>query len=118
MNPAAGRADALRQALLECGLAVLVDQLDAPLAALVLLTDRAEARANRSQIRIRQQLLLIEHLGVRDRGADVIANQALIERVVFARRVLQYTVVQGSPFIPQSCHVSPRAASRSAARRA
>ncbi len=115
VDASARRADPLRKALLESRLTVLVHQLDAPLAALVLLADRREPIADRGQVRIRQKFLGIEHLGVRDRRSHVIADQSLVERVVFASRVLKYAVIEGRTLVPQASHISwwtPRSAAR------
>ena len=64
---AAGGADARGQAPLERGLAILVLELDVPGAARVLGAERRRAPlADRRQVRSRQQLLRVQHLGVRD----------------------------------------------------
>ena len=56
MHAAAGRADARGEALLERGLAVLVGELDLPLARGVFGGQRAQALANGGQVRIAEQL--------------------------------------------------------------
>ena len=108
MHASAGRADARREALLERGLAVLVGELDLPLA-------RARARRASavspsrmaSQIRVRRAAsAALQHLGVRDRGAHVVVHEALVERVVLAGRVREHTLVERRALVPEPAHVA------------
>ncbi len=105
MHAPAGCADARRETLFESCLAVLVRQLDVPFAALVLGRDCREPRANRIQIRLREQFLCVEHLRMRYRCPHVVTDQALIQRVVLAGRVLKHTVVQRRTLVPEASHV-------------
>ncbi len=116
VNAPTRRADPVREPLFEGGLTVLVYQLDPPLAAGVLLADRSESGADCGQVGIRQKLLSVEHLSVRNRTAHVITDQTLIECVILPSRVLKYSVIEGSTLVPETTHVS-RWAQRSAARR-
>ena len=90
MRPPAG-ADALGQPALERRLAILIGQLDPPHAALVLLGQRREAVAYQRKVCGRQQPLRVQHLGMRDRGAHVVAHQAFIERDSLHRRCTRST---------------------------
>jgi hypothetical protein len=73
MHAPAGRADTRRQPPLERRLAVFVGELDLPVAGGMFRADRVEPFANGLQVRIRQQLLRVEHFRVRDRCAHVVA---------------------------------------------
>ena len=84
MNAPAGRPDAFGQAALQCGLPILVAELYLPQAALVLLGQRREPIADQLQVRCRQQPLRVQHVGMCDRGAYVVAHQTLIEREVLS----------------------------------
>ncbi len=104
MHPAPGGADARRQTLFQRRLPVLVRELDTPLAALVLGGNVVQPFANGFDVRVRQELLSVEHFGVRHRGPRVVAHQPLIEAKVLTRRVLEYTVIERRTFVPQASH--------------
>src|SRR5688572_19026818 len=106
MHAPARRSDALREALLECRLAVLVGELDVPLAARVLLRQRGQTFPNGGEIRVGKQLLGVQHLGVRDGRARVVFHEAFVEREVLARRVREYAFVERRALVPESTHSS------------
>jgi len=62
MQPAAGRADALGQAILDRRLAILLIERDTPLALRMFLADGRERTADRKMIGLRQKPLLGEHV--------------------------------------------------------
>ena len=66
--------------------------------------DGRQRLANRLEIRRRQQILLTEHLRVRDRGADVVGDQAIVQRVIIARGVFQNPRVERSTLVPEPRH--------------
>jgi len=104
MHATAGGADSRGEPLLERGLTVFIGELDFPLAVRVLSADRRQSVANCVQIRVGQQFLGIEHLGVRDRSAHVVFDQAFIERVVVARGVREHPLVEIDAFVPEPAH--------------
>ena len=72
----------------------------------VLLAERREPIADQLQIPGRQQPLRVQHVGMRDRGAHVVAHQALIERMVFPGGVLQHPRIERRALVPQPCHAA------------
>src|SRR5215469_3700524 len=100
-------ADARRKPPLERGLPVLVRELDVPGAARMLGADLAEGSANGGEVGIRQQLLAVQHLGVRDRGAHVVRHEPLIECVVLAGGEAQHPLIEGRALVPQPRHDTP-----------
>src|ERR1700733_2133742 len=100
MDTGTGRADTLSQAPLERTLAVLLGELDVPEPALMLIGERAEPGADLLEVLAGEELLCLQHLGMGNRGAHVIAHQALIER-----RVAQYALIERCALVPKSAHV-------------
>ena len=98
------RADALRQAILDRRLAILLVERDAPSALRVLLADGGERAAYRLMVRRRQKPLLREHVGVRRRGRDVVGHQTIVEQVVLARGVGEHALVERNTLVPQARH--------------
>ena len=45
-----------------------------------------------------------QHLGMRDRAADVVGHEARIEQVVLSRRVSQHALGERQAFFPQPGH--------------
>jgi hypothetical protein len=85
---------------------VLVLQRDLPGSLGVLLLQLFEPGADRLQISRRQKPHLVEHLGVGDRGADVIGHEAGVEPVILARGVAQDAVVQRLALVPQAAQAA------------
>ena len=46
----------------------------------------------------------MQHLGVGDRGAHVVRDQAGVEEVVLAGRVAEHPLVERLPLVPEACH--------------
>src|SRR6267154_2278251 len=95
VNAGAGGTDALGQPPLECRLAVLIGELDAPLPARVLLRQSAEAGANRREVLVRQQALRLQHLRERvdigdDQRAGALVGEYLAEDPL--RRLVRHHV--------------------------
>src|SRR6188768_4112590 len=104
MHAATRGADARGESLLECSLAVFVSELDLPLARGMLGADGEESVADGLQVGVRQQLLGVEHFGMRDGGAHVVLDQALVERVVVTRGVREHPLVEIDAFVPEPAH--------------
>ena len=104
VQASAGGADALRQPILDGGLAILLFERDAPLAARMLLADGCERVANGAMIRRRQKALLRQHVGMRDRGLDVVAHQPVVEEMVLARRVGEHALIERGALVPEARH--------------
>jgi hypothetical protein len=102
----AGVADARDQQILERRLSILVLEPHVPFAARMLGCDLAQTALDRRKIFGAQQPLCMQHLGVRDRCAHVIGDQSVVERVIFAGRVTQHTLVETRALVPQPAHVS------------
>jgi hypothetical protein len=91
--------------------AVFLFQRHTPIAAVVRRADLTQAVANQLEILGRQQLAMMEHLGVSNGGAHVVGHEAVVERVIFARRVLEHTLIERLALVPQARQVSgPRSA--------
>jgi hypothetical protein len=45
-----------------------------------------------------------EHFSVRDRGTRVVLDETIIERVILAGRVSQYTLIERCAFVPETAH--------------
>ena len=104
MDALAGGAEARAQPPLESRLAVLLGELDVPLAARVACGERLERSADRGEILRRQQLLEVQHLGMGDRGAHIVGHQPLIERVILAGGVLEHALIERCALVPQARH--------------
>ena len=100
MHAPAGGANALGQAPFESRLTVFIRQLDVPGPTRMLVGQSGEPFTDFLEVGRREQLLRMKHFGVRDGGAHVVTNQALIESVVFAGGVTQYPVVERRSLIP------------------
>src|SRR5512146_1772337 len=111
---------ALCQSTLERRLPILVRELDAPESAAMLFRQRRQTVAYRLEVAFGQQLLLVQHLRMRNGRPGVVADQALIEGKVLAGGVLQHAIIQRRPFVPQTSHDGSRRVSSAspAARRA
>src|SRR3569833_1317792 len=104
MYTAAGSPDPLGQPLLERRLPILVFQADVPFAPSMLLAERSQPGSDDLQVSRGKQLLGMQHLNMGKGGGHVISNQPLIERIIFAGRVLQHTAVERRALIPQTTH--------------
>src|SRR5262245_62842025 len=60
--------------------------------------------ADRDQIIRGEQALGMQHLGMRDRGSDVVRHEPIVQRVILAGGVTQNALVERRPFVPQSAH--------------
>ena len=94
MQAAAGCAQARGEQILDGSLTIFLLEGNAPLAFCVLRADRCQCLAYRLKIRLRQQILFAEHFRVCDGGADVVGNQAIVQGVVIARRVIKHPRVE------------------------
>ena len=74
MDAPAERAEPLGQSALQRRLTILVGELHVPLATRVRGGQRQQRVAQLRQVRLTEQSLRCEHLGVRDRGAHVTAT--------------------------------------------
>ncbi len=108
MNARAGRANALGQASFECGLAILVAELDAPLPARVRRRQRLESRTDRRAVGRAKQALRLKHLCVGDGRAHVVGHQAFIECVVLAGGESQHPLIERCALVPQSAHAASK----------
>src|SRR5580692_4824576 len=45
-----------------------------------------------------------QHVGMRDRGLDVVAHQALVEEMILPGGVCKHPLIEPRPFIPQPAH--------------
>jgi hypothetical protein len=108
VDPGAGVADPGRQAGLERGMDVLFLDGDLPGAGRVLRGERLEAVADRGQVVRRQQPGGVQHLGVGDRGADVVGDEAGVQPVVLAGGVAEHPGVERLPLVPQAGHQAAR----------
>jgi hypothetical protein len=106
MHAATRRADARGQALLERSLSVFVGEFDLPLAGLVFRADGGEPVADGREVRVGEQSAGVQHGGVRERGAHVVAHQPLVQRVVVTRRVGEHPLVEIHALVPESAHGS------------
>src|SRR5207248_11035020 len=103
-HTAGGRSDEPGEAPPECRQALLVGERDAPLPARGALGVPQEAGADGIEIRDGEQPLPGEHLGVSDRGAHVVGNEPLVERVVLAGGVVQHPFIERRALVPQPLH--------------
>ena len=88
---------------------VLVRQLDPPEAARVLLGERHESVADGRHVLPRQQAARAEHLGMGDRGAHIVGDEAGVQLVVEAGGVLEDPLVERHPFVPKAAQRAARA---------
>jgi hypothetical protein len=54
----------------------------------------------------------VQHLGMGDRGAHVVRDQAGVKEVVLAGRVAEHPLVERLPLVPEACHRAPPTAAR------
>jgi len=97
---------------------VLVGELDRPGARGVVVAESREPGADRLEVVGAEKSLRRQHLGVGDRGADVVRHQALVEPVVFAGRVGKDAFVERSSLVPEATHEALRVATAVGTRRA
>ena len=104
MQPAAGSAQACGEQILDGGLTILLLERNAPLALCVLLADGRQRRTYRLKIRRRQQFLFAKHFRMCNRGADVVGHQAIVQGMVFARRIIKHARIERSSLVPEASH--------------
>ena len=51
-----------------------------------------------------QQPLLPEHLGMGDRGLNVVAHQAVVEQVILAGGIGEHALIERCSLVPQASH--------------
>src|SRR3569833_805559 len=99
--------------LVRC-LPILVIQADVTFDPSMLLAERSQPGSDDLQVSRGKQLLGMQHLNMGKGGGHVISNQPLIERIIFAGRVLQHTAVERRALIPQTTQTNKRTAGLSA----
>ena len=104
MNARTCRPDELNQPRLQRPVDVFVVQLDAPLAAGVLLLQLTETRANRLAIGTAHETLLVEHPYMGNRGTHVVGHQAVVQAVIVPGRECEDSFVQGRALVPKPSH--------------
>ena len=104
MHAPARCPDERGQPALERGLAVLVLQCDPPLALGVGGGERLEPLLDGLAVGVGEQPLRVQHLRVRDRGAGVVGDQTLVERVVLARREREHALIERRALVPEAAH--------------
>src|ERR1700687_2849509 len=107
MQASADGPDARRQQILDRRLAILLFESDPPFPERMLFADGGECAADRDEIGIREQASLIEHLGMRDRGADVVFDQPVVQLEIVAGRVGPHPLIERSSLVPQTSHAAP-----------
>ena len=108
VDPPAGLADARREPALERRVHILVGELDPPEALLVLGGERREPGFDRREVGCRQEPLVAQHRGVRDRRPDVVNDQAIVEQRVLAGGVGEHLLVERLALVPETAHVALR----------
>ena len=115
MHSPACRTDQCRQSFFERCLTIFIRKLDTPITLGVRGDERLEAALDGVAVFGREQPLCVQHLSMGDRGACVIGNKALIESVIFSRRVLQHALIERCALVPESCHARAECAAASSA---
>src|SRR5260221_7654269 len=100
-------ADARGQQILDRGLAVLLCEGDMPLPERVLFADGGERAADRDEIGIREQASLVQHFRMRDRGADVVSDQPVVQLEIVPGCVRKYPFIERSSLVPEASHAAP-----------
>ena len=83
---------------------ILILEADFPVARRKTRVERAETIANGGTVFAADQLLVCQHLSVRDRAAYVVRDKAGIQQVVFARGVAQNALVEWQTLFPEPAH--------------
>src|ERR1022692_3190875 len=67
-------------------------------------TDFLQRAAYGFQIGVRQQALRLQHLRMSDRGLDIVCDEAIVERMIIARRVGKNAGIERLALVPQARH--------------
>ncbi len=104
MKASTGRTDRVREVVLDGGLRIFQFQRHTPFATGVRGTDLAQRGHDGGEIGVVEQSLLVQHLGVRDAGFDVVGNQPVVEFMILTRGVGEHPRIQRCALVPQSAH--------------
>src|SRR5450631_3978460 len=107
MQAPADGTDARRQQILDRRLAVLLFESDSPFPERMLFADGSQRVADRDEVGIREQASLIEHFRMRDRSANVIFDQPIVQLEIVAGCVRKYPCIERSSLVPESSHAAP-----------
>ncbi len=114
MDATARFADGIDEPSLERRVHVLVGKLDGPLAPGMSRAQGLEPGRDRRALERLEQALSLEHARMRNRGADVVFDEAGVEQVVLSRGKTEDPLVQRFALVPESghCRLIPAARQR------
>src|SRR6266700_2817489 len=108
MQASADGPEARRQQILDRLLAILLFESNSPFPERMLFADGRQRAADRDEVGIREQASLVEHFRMRDRGADVVFDQPVVQLEILAGRVGQHPLIERSSLVPEpSRHAAP-----------
>src|SRR3984893_13378309 len=99
--------DARRQQIFDRRLTILLFESDSPFPERMLFADGRQRAADRDEVGIREQASLVEHFRMRDRGADVVCDQPVVQLEIVAGRVAQHPLIERSSLVPEPSHAAP-----------
>src|SRR5882724_5923226 len=107
MQASADGPDAHREQILDRRLAILLFESDSPFPERMLFADGGQRAADRDKVGIREQASLVEHFRMRDRGANVVFDQPVVQLEIVTGRVGQHALIERSSLVPESGHAAP-----------